>query len=217
MAKSKIIKELANNDISLEVALNRLMIIASDIENEELSQWAERELNGYKNMSDLPVYRIITNARFVYSGINGRFKVTHAPLPLAEMMGYKNNEIPVNIPDGIQALNESISGNVEYARDMTSMAGVVYQKTGVSCTVILQIVPQNAIENILSTIKSKLLKVLIRLDKEYGSLDDLDIDISTKTPEEIHTINVAINNYIFEDRSIKIGDKNRIDSTDIRS
>ena len=48
MAKSKIIKELANNDISLEVALNRLMIIASDIENEELSQWAERELNGYK-------------------------------------------------------------------------------------------------------------------------------------------------------------------------
>ena len=59
--------------------------------------------------------------------------------------------------------------------------------------------------------------MLIRLDKEYGTLDDLDIDISTKTPEEIHTINVAINNYIFEDRSIKIGDKNRIDSTDIRS
>lgn len=37
MAKSTIIKELANNQISMEVALQRLMIIASDLENEELS------------------------------------------------------------------------------------------------------------------------------------------------------------------------------------
>lgn len=215
MAKSKIIKELANNDISLEVALNRLMIIASDIENEELSQWAENELNGYGDTSDLPAYRIVTNARFVYSGINGRFKVNRAPLPLAEMMGCKSDEVPVNIYDGIKALSKSLTGNVECARDITSMAGVIYQNTGITCTEILQIVPKNAIENILSTIKSKLLKVLIRLDKEYGSLDDLDIDISAKSPEEIHTINVAINNYIFEDKSIKIGDKNRIDNTDI--
>lgn len=215
MAKSKIIKELANNDISLEVALNRLMIIASDIENEELSQWAENELNGYGDTSDLPAYRNVTNARFVYSGINGRFQMNRVPLPLAEMMGRESNELSVNIQDGIKALNESLTSNVECARDITFMAGVIYQNTGITCTEILQIVPKNAIENILSTIKSKLLKVLIRLDKEYGSLDDLDIDISAKTPEEIHTINVAINNYIFEDKSIKIGDKNRIDNTDI--
>ena len=44
MAKSKVIKELASNEISLEVALNRLLIIASDIENDELAQWVENEL-----------------------------------------------------------------------------------------------------------------------------------------------------------------------------
>lgn len=38
MAKSKVIKELASNEISLEVALNRLLIIASDIENDELAR-----------------------------------------------------------------------------------------------------------------------------------------------------------------------------------
>ena len=48
MAKSKIITELANNSISLGVALNRLFVIASDIENEELQQWAECELHGYQ-------------------------------------------------------------------------------------------------------------------------------------------------------------------------
>ena len=47
MAKSTIIKELANNQISMEVALQRLMIIASDLENEELSAWAEAELSVY--------------------------------------------------------------------------------------------------------------------------------------------------------------------------
>ena len=41
------IKQLANNEIDLEVALSRLMIIASDINNEELYKWAESELNGY--------------------------------------------------------------------------------------------------------------------------------------------------------------------------
>ena len=56
----------------------------------------------------------------------------------------------------------------------------------------------------------------IKLDKEYGCLDELDIDITEKDPEEVRKINAMIINYIFEDRSIKIGDKNRIDGTEIR-
>ena len=59
--------------------------------------------------------------------------------------------------------------------------------------------------------------ILIKLDKEYGCLDDLDIDITEKDPEEVRKINAMIINYIFEDRSIKIGDKNRIDRTEIKS
>ena len=60
-----------------------------------------------------------------------------------------------------------------------------------------------------------LLKVLIQLDKSYGCLDDLDIDISGKTPEEITRINAIINNYIFTDNSVHIGDKNKIENTDV--
>jgi hypothetical protein len=215
MAKSKVIKELANNEISLEVALNRLLIIASDIENDELAQWAENELNGYSDTSELPSYRIIKNSRFIYSGINGRFKVENAPLPLAEMMGVKSDELTFNVFDGVRALSELVTGNYEYGRDLTAMAGTIHAQTGIYCTSIRQIAPSNAIENIISSIKSKLLKVLIKLDKEYGCLDKLDIDITQKTPEEVRAINTIINNYIFEDRSIKIGDKNRIESTDI--
>lgn len=64
MAKSKIIKELANNGILFEVAINRLLIIASDINNKELAQWAEKELNGYSSKDVIPPYRVIKNTMY---------------------------------------------------------------------------------------------------------------------------------------------------------
>ena len=71
MAKSKIIKELANKEISLEVAFNRLLIIASDIGNQELIDWATNELNGYSDKSLIPTYRQSGIGQILYSGING--------------------------------------------------------------------------------------------------------------------------------------------------
>lgn len=217
MAKSKVIKELASNEISLEVALNRLLIIASDIENDELAQWVENELNGYSDGTELPAYRVIDNTNFVYSGINGRFKVEKAPLLLPDILGLSEKYYAFNILDGVNSLTSFIQGNYEYGRDLTFMAGAIREKTGILCTSIRQLVPKNVIENIISAIKSKLLKVLIKLDKEYGYLDELDIDITEKDPGEVRKINDIIINYIFEDRSIKIGDKNRIDGTKIGS
>ena len=60
MAKSNIIKQLANNEVSVSTALNRLLIIASDIENDELYSWVDQELNGYEVYDNLPEYRKIT-------------------------------------------------------------------------------------------------------------------------------------------------------------
>lgn len=217
MAKSKVIKELASNEISLEVALNRLLIIASDIENEELAQWVENELNGYPAGAELPAYREVDNTYIVYSGINGRFQVKNAPLPLYEILGVDKEQYSFRIFDGVNSLTTQMTGEYKYGSDLTALAGIIRAKTGISCTSITQLVPQNAIENIISAIKSKLLKVLIKLDKEYGCLDELDIDITEKDPEEVRKINATIINYIFEDRSIKIGDKNRIDGTEIES
>ena len=59
-----------------------------------------------------------------------------------------------------------------------------------------------------------LMKIFINLDKTYGCLDDLDIDTDSVLPEKIAETNTIINEYVFVDNSIKIGDKNKIlDST----
>lgn len=218
MAKSKIIKELSNNSITLDVALNRLFVIASDIGNDELQQWAECELHGYREKSKLPEYRYAKNSFFKYSGINGGFKVTNAPLPLLEIMKIKDpTEFYIPISDGISTIEGFVNSpkHSEVGRDVTWAAGMVYRMSGIQCYSINQIVPISIFEGILNSVKMLLLKIFIKLDKTYGCLDDLDVDTNGISEEEIAETNTVINKYIYVDNSISIGDKNRIEGTEV--
>lgn len=220
MAKSKIIKELANNQISMEVALQRLMIIASDLGNEELLAWAEAELQGYSQQDTLPEYRKIHSTYFLYSGINGSFKVNNCPFTFADVLAEKLPDI-YNVPimDSISSLQNFIdnSDKQSYRRDFSILNGYVLQRTGIQCTSIYQTVPLNFLQRIMSKIKTTLMNVFLKLDKEYGCLDDLDVDTSAKTPDEVASINRVVNNYIFVDNSINMGDKNKIEGSDVHS
>lgn len=218
MAKSTIIKELANNQISMEVALQRLMIIASDLENEELSACAEAELHGYSQSDTLPEYRNIRSIHFLYSGINGSFKVTNCPFTFTSILEEKlSNIYNVPIMDSVSSLQDFVDNpdKKSYRRDFSMLNGYVLQRTGIQCTSIYQTVPLNFLQKILSQIKTILMHVFLKLDKEYGCLDDLDVDTTTKTPEEVEKINEVVNNYIFIDNSINVGDKNKLKGSEI--
>ena len=218
MAKSKIIKELANNEITMEVALNRLLIIASDLNNEDLADWASAELHGYCKDMDLPAYRQKKSTHFIYSGINGNFQVNNQPFTYLEILAEHDATLfDVPIMDSVSALQDFVDNYEKrtYCRNYTWMNGYVYEKTGIMCTSIIQHVPINFLQNILSDIKTRLLRVLIKLDKEYGCLDDLDIDTTVKTIEEVEEINRIVNNFIFIDNSVHVGNNNKIDKSEI--
>lgn len=213
MAKSKIIKALANNEISMEIALNRLLIIASDLDNDSLADWAAAELHGYNKNIELPEYRKKKSLHFTYSGINGHFQITHSPFPYVEIIAeHDENAFDVPIMDSVSTLQGFIenSDKQSYCRDYTYLNGYVYERTGIQCTSIMQRIPLNFLQNILSEIKTRLLRILIKLDKEYGCLDDLDVDTSTKSQDEIAAINKVVNNYLYIDNSVKVGDNNKI-------
>lgn len=213
MAKSKIIKALANNEISMEIALNRLLIIASDLDNDSLADWAAAELHGYSKDMELPKYRKKKSLHFTYSGINGHFQITHSPFPYVEIIAeHDESAFDVPIMDSVSTLQTFIDNyeTQSYCRDYTYLNGYVYERTGIQCTSIMQRIPLNFLQNILSEIKTRLLRILIKLDKEYGCLDDLDVDTTSKSPEEIAAINRVVNNYIYIDNSVNIGDNNKI-------
>lgn len=56
MANSKIIKELANSTIDLNTSLKRAKVIFQKIGSTELNQWIKNEIEGYKNLEDIPSY-----------------------------------------------------------------------------------------------------------------------------------------------------------------
>ena len=67
----------------------------------------------------------------------------------------------------------------------------------------------------MSNIQTKLIRDLLKIDKEYGNFDDLDIVMPDRTAEEVQTINIQIQKLIYGDHSIKIGDNNDIDKSKI--
>ena len=50
MAKSTIIKQLVNNEVSLTVVLNRIYVLADDIGNQEVKDWVSHELIDRKSV-----------------------------------------------------------------------------------------------------------------------------------------------------------------------
>ena len=59
--------------------------------------------------------------------------------------------------------------------------------------------------------------VLILLEKEFGVLDDLDIDIDSKSKDERLEIVKQLHVIIFNDHSANIGDGNKIKDANIAS
>jgi len=210
MAKSKILKELANGEIQIDIALRRLMLLANDIGDNELCAWADKELMGYDSTDELPEYRIIWCDRFYYSGIKGNsfnhLKMNDLPLPLdsifdddAEVEKYCNVRVIEPITNIIEKAN--MPPDTKLNLDFTHLQRKVYNKTHIQCVQIELRLHTAHMAGIVAKITQKLIKIFMKLDKEYGNFDDLDIDITNipqekieKTKAEVQQIyNITIN------------------------
>ncbi|MHB8097246.1 MAG: AbiTii domain-containing protein, partial [Erysipelotrichaceae bacterium] len=132
MAKSKIIIELVNNETDLSIALNKFLVIVSELGNENLEKWIKCELKGYKDIDELPDYRKNLPYTIVYSGIVGSFQVTRQPLPIHSFGKYAERISQMN------SINNSIMEliNIEGKNmliDLTKYQTIVYQNTDIQC------------------------------------------------------------------------------------
>jgi hypothetical protein len=207
MGKSQIIKDLVNNTVSLDESLTRLKLILSDLNKPELLSWVESELTGnFSEIKTIPEYRKLY------------------PQLIAEISG---NHL------GTYVHNMRVS--IDYKLEITLTAPIAFLENGVAGKHIIKQVDSSVITDyfielsssghlsraywdfgehlyvaklILPIVKQKALNILRLLEKEFGSLDDYDIDISSKTDDEItkivdkigkligglKSVNVTINN-----------------------
>lgn len=186
MPKSQIIIDAVNGDVPIDKSLKRLQVLAHDVYNKELEKWAENELTGYLDSSEVPEYRETKSLNIVYSGFNLALQVNNVPLPIGYLDNDTLNEV-VNV-----AIREDILSVQKFAdtepggyRDLSFLAGEVLKKSGgIQCVSIQQLVPSSAYGKILAEVNSRIIRALMMLEDQHGKLDKLGIKIGPSKAEQ---------------------------------
>ena len=229
MAKSKIIKDLANGTVNTVTALKRAKVLLSEFENEEVQKWINYEIGGYPADYDLPDYRKAKGSLFgsYFKGsMASHMTWTNVSIPLGEMPeDTKDALLKTEFREGVEALRrlvESASakevqiGKVVPA-DLFPAIAHYNNDPYMIITSARVIVGEQCLTNIFSEIENRLLDILILLEKEFGNLDELDLDVASKTQEELQRIADNVYFIVYHDDSIKIGDSNKINKSTIAS
>lgn len=227
MAKSKIIKDIANSSVDIITALKRAKVLVSALNNAEISKWLDYEISGYPEGAVVPFYRK-THGRLIGSYVKGSMTrlmtLKNVSIPLGKMPD-ETKEILLSVVfrEGVESLKKLAEKSQATGTEMSKFIPADFFTTIVRynndpymmITSARVVVGEHIISNIFSIIENKLLDILMILEKEFGCLDELDIDTTAKSGEEIEAINKQILVLVFNDNSVTIGDGNKIKDTTI--
>ena len=234
MAKSKLIRDLVAGNLTLIQAFDRLLVIAMELEDQNLIKWAKQEKNGYSDNDDLPEYRYVKlvpvgDYKMVAMGYITTYR--HKILPTLgftdelknRINRFKNKSSIAQIVDAKKAIN---AGQLVGLVQKPEHFWMFEQDTNIQ--VISATLALNALdlENILECTKTKLIEVLTLLEKNFGNLDEVDIDTRNYDSIEIDALKGAVaqvingdqvtNTYYITDSKIKnsnVGKDNKNEKT----
>ena len=227
MAKSKIIKDLANGTVSTQVALKRAKILLQELGNDELMQWVNCELTGYPNRTSLPEYRKKQGqlkGTYFKGSIANHIKYTHVPLPTGKMPKDDVQDLlSVYFCEGVEELAHFLEGSKDQQLGKPISADyypvIAYYNGDLGMNIVsAQVeVSVQSVQGVLTAVESKLLDLFCYLEKQFGVLDELDIDVDSKTADEQKEIIDHISVLIYNDHRVTIGDNNKFKETTIAS
>lgn len=181
-----IIKDIVNPNVKLKDILLKVQVLAYELKNEKLKTWVDCEINGYgkRNIDDFPYYRIIPTS------VHGNLIQNHGFESFSNLSNYT---LPIeHLGDKIirrlsyHSFNNSIS---EIEKLSAKENGVL--KISIPTFIypeIEKVIEDNcnihqawqqlnisALEGILESVKSYLLKFLLELKQEIGLTTEIDI------------------------------------------
>ena len=225
MAKSKIIKDLANGTIDTATALKRTKVLLSELNDSQLTHWVNCELTGYSDDEELPDYRVVPGELMgsYIKGSTARYmQWTNVSLPLGNMPEeWQEAFLSIRLTEGVSALKnlskQSENSNLgkTVPADLFPHIAQWNNDLGMMITSARVTAGKQCLDTVFSAVESRLLDVLLLLEREFGILDDLDIDTSGKSCDEMGKISEQLHQIVFNDYSIRIGDGNTIKGTSI--
>lgn len=216
MARSQLLKDIVNGKESLENILLRLKVILSDLENEDIMNWVNGELEGYaENKDTLPSYRILKGSPIGTYFINHQTQYTNQPVPLKQLISDEelyDNIITLKLTNSIRAIQNILNSDSRDNFAKIIETGLCHAISTEELQIALMRIKfgSNQLDDVVSKVKSKLIEIVLELEKHFNNLDELDIE-EQLGEENTNRDNIVYNiQNIIYDSSLKLGDSNKI-------
>lgn len=216
-SRSQLLKDLVASDPDIESILSRLSIILSDLPDTDktiqINEWINNELSGYPDNDSLPTYRIIKGrpiGMYVVNGIH-QYKNALVPIRLSQMPTEKIAEWElIKLTNSIREIQNVIKQNEPLGISIPTELLHIYSTYQLQMLQVTMQIASSQLFTIENTVKSKLRKIILELDKEFNNIDELDISEElSANPQKTKEVTQTIYNTI-TDKSINIGDNNKI-------
>jgi len=204
MLLDDIIDLATDNKQSITVLLRKCLILASQLKNERLKAWANKELNGYGDDYDagLPDYRI-TPAQAV-GFLNGPFGAqwNNWPIPPAILEEkHRTFATEVRLAQAISAYEDLVNtAGIKGTITMNWPTNLVlyYQQRipnnkGMILNHAYQEIPKSSLVEMIDTVRTRVLNMALDIKSEIG---ETDADLKKITPQEAKKVDQTITNYI---------------------
>lgn len=212
---SEIIIDLIKNKASVSDALYQLKLLISDLNDNSIINWINSELEGYKDGNNIPPYRNLRSPLYgeiqYYSGgslINRKMQI---PVKTKHL-----NLLKYKMKDNISVIEKwakEDSSDKKMTFDIRLATQIADMNLSGMCQIMGAWLPiaSASFSEITNSVKNKILDILMELENKYGNLDGYTIDFKDKKDKDATSRTII--NIIYNDNSIKVGDKNKIDDS----
>ena len=174
--------------------LRKCKVLAARLGSDEFKSWVNSELSGYKNIEDLPEYRILhVTSKGHFSGAFGS-GLNNADIPMfclpekyRETMSRSNMTEPVASIEALVSESDGGSAQEPWYPDFVAMVGKdIYQ--GMNCIQAWKVIPITALIAALDEIRNRILNFVLEIEAQDPDAGEAALNSSPVPPEKVNQI-----------------------------
>lgn len=212
---SGIIIDLIKNKVFVSDVLYQLKLLVPDLNDDSIVNWINSELEGYKDSDNIPPYRHLKSPLYgeiqYYSSGSLISRKMQIPVKTKHL-----NLLEYTMKDNISVIEKwakEDSSDKKMPFDLRIASNIADINLSEMCQIMGAWLPiaSASFSEITNSVKNRILDILMELENKYGNLDDYTIDFKDKKDRD--ATSKTIINIIYNNNSIKVGDKNKIDGS----
>lgn len=198
-----LLREIQDAAISSEVELTTLLrkckVLSARLGNDDFKKWVDNELDGYKNVDDLPEYRILdVNSKGHFAGAFGS-AMNNADIPMScipeefrDVLSKSSMRMAIAPLEALVSKSDSGSAKEPWNPDLVAHVGQdIYE--GMNCMQAWKVIPIPSIIATLDAVRNKILSFVLEIEAEAPDAGEAAINSSPVAQEKVHQI---FNTYI---------------------